>query len=177
MANIKNPKGIRRCYICNWNYPATNEFFCKDKNRPLNLSYQCKPCARIRSAKREKHRNRTPEQKAQQLKRSKEHRERKGWYWNKIVCYKIFDDKKGFEFDLTVEWFEQNILNKSCIYCQRSNVRMGCDRVDNSKGHLKSNVVPSCKECNITRGNTFTHEEMIELGKIIKIIFNNRTKP
>lgn len=36
----------------------------------------------------------------------------------------------------------------------------GLDRVDNSKGHTLSNVVPCCKECNMAKG-TRTREEFL----------------
>lgn len=176
MANIKNINGLRWCYVCNTNFPATNQFFHKDKNRPLGLSYQCKPCARIRLRKREQKRILTNEQKERKLISARKYTAKEGWYRNRIFTYKVFDSKKGLEFDLTVEWFIENIKDKSCIYCERSNIRMGCDRIDNSKGHLKSNVVPCCKECNITRSDMFTHEEMLQLGKHLRIIYDKRIK-
>lgn len=87
--------------------------------------------------------------------------------------YKIKDKKRRFNYDLTTDWIIDNILFKNCVYCN-SNEFIGCDRVDNNKGHTKNNVVPCCVSCNITRGNNYTYEEMIILGKTIKEIKHNR---
>ena len=47
---------------------------------------------------------------------------------------------------------------------------IGLDRIDNTKGHTKDNVVPCCYICNTTRGSNFTYEEMKIIGKTIKEI-------
>lgn len=41
-------------------------------------------------------------------------------------------------------------------------------------GHLKSNVVPCCYECNCARNRNFTFDEMKELGLTIKEIKQKR---
>lgn len=179
MTNIKNIEGFRKCYLCNETFQATTEFFPKDKNRPLGIGYQCRPCAKIETKKRSKprpdrYKNMTLEQKESRAKIAEIYRKNGGWSASRIEAYKQYDKRKGFICDLDNSWFKENIQNKSCIYCDRSNVRIGCDRIDNSKGHTKDNVVPSCGDCNRTRGNHFTHEEMLELGKAIKIIFSKR---
>jgi hypothetical protein len=51
---------------------------------------------------------------------------------------------------------------------------IGCDRLDNDKGHTKDNVVPCCVSCNTVRGNNFTYEEMLVIGKTLKEIKANR---
>lgn len=51
------------------------------------------------------------------------------------------------------------ILNK---YCQRPPLfYSGLDRVDNTLGYLKGNVVPCCKMCNVAK-NSHTYEEFVE---------------
>ncbi len=80
--------------------------------------------------------------------------------------YKIKDKKKRFEFDLNIEWLIENILFKNCTYCGTDKY-IGCDRIDNNKGHIKTNVVPCCVKCNTVRGNNFTFDEMKILGKTI----------
>jgi len=82
--------------------------------------------------------------------------------------YKLKDFKKGFiGFDLDTEWFIENISTRSCVYCWSSDF-IGADRILNSKGHIKENIVPCCFRCNATRGNNFTHEEMKKIGKFIR---------
>lgn len=64
-----------------------------------------------------------------------------------------FDRRKGQEeHDLTVEWVDEQI-SKPCTYCKRklSKLDMTLDRVDNTKGHLKNNLLPACCMCNYFR--------------------------
>jgi hypothetical protein len=68
---------------------------------------------------------------------------------------------------------KENITSKSCIYCGDTE-DLGCDRIDNSKGHTMNNIVPSCKICNYARHNHFTVDEMYILGASIRQIKLNR---
>lgn len=91
-----------------------------------------------------------------------------------LSSYKLKDWKKDLQFNLDREWFIENILKSKCVYCGDTN-NLGCDRIDNNKGHTYDNVVPCCYTCNIARGNNFSFEEMKILGKTIKEIKENRT--
>jgi hypothetical protein len=87
-----------------------------------------------------------------------------------ISNYKKNDKKRDFVCNLTFNWVQENIINKSCIYCDDTE-NIGCDRIDNTKGHTKDNVVPCCYTCNIVRNDHFTFEEMkYILGPTIKHI-------
>ncbi|MBA4311363.1 MAG: hypothetical protein C0417_01915 [Chlorobiaceae bacterium] len=88
-------------------------------------------------------------------------------------AYKFKDKRKRYEYDLNIEWLIKNILYQRCIYCH-SDIHVGCDRVDNNKGHTKDNVVPCCFICNTVRGNYFTFEEMKVLGKEISKLNESR---
>lgn len=96
---------------------------------------------------------------------------------NKSKCmvkwYKREDKKKNREFNLTETWINLNILSKQCTYCG-STENIGCDRIDNTKGHLITNCIPCCALCNITRQDNFSVEEMKKLGVIIKTIIISR---
>lgn len=95
---------------------------------------------------------------------------------NKMLAqYKLYDKKKGFEFDIDRKWFVNAILYGRCHYCGDTK-RLGLDRIDNNKGHTHDNVVVCCYECNVARGNNFSYEEMLILGKTIKEIKNKRKK-
>ena len=85
--------------------------------------------------------------------------------------YKVKDKKKGLDFDLDVNWAVE--IAKSCTYCG-DETKMGFDRINNSIGHIKSNVVPCCYDCNVARSDNFTHEEMKEIGKAIKSVKDKR---
>lgn len=69
-------------------------------------------------------------------------------------AYMEFDKKMGLDTDITPEWIIENIFNHKCNWCGETDWRkMGCDRIDNTKGHTIDNVVPSCGKCNIHRGS------------------------
>lgn len=90
-----------------------------------------------------------------------------------ISAYRCKDKKRGRVFGLTNDWVLENIIKKPCVYCGDTE-NVGCDRVDNKKGHTNDNVVPCCASCNTTRGDNFTHFEMLELGDTIKQIKHKR---
>lgn len=60
-----------------------------------------------------------------------------------LSAYKLKDWKSNREFNLDRNWFVDNILKSQCIYCG-SKEKLGCDRIDNFKGHTYDNVVPCC---------------------------------
>jgi len=60
------------------------------------------------------------------------------------------DKKKGRENDLTLE-FTKRMIADGCSYCGETSLKMTLDRVDNSIGHLQTNVVPACIRCNYLR--------------------------
>ena len=92
----------------------------------------------------------------------------------KRMCgaYKLRDKQKGLVSDISTE-FMLEFCKQPCFYCGDTN-NIGLDRIDNTKGHTKDNVVPCCYTCNTARMNNFTHEEMIILGKTIKRIKKRR---
>jgi len=91
-----------------------------------------------------------------------------------ISSYKCRDKKLGFDScDITIEWMIDNILTQKCVYCG-DDKRIGCDRIDNKKGHTIDNVVPCCVECNAARNNFFSFEEMKEIGNVIREIKRRR---
>lgn len=75
--------------------------------------------------------------------------------------------------DIDIDWMIENIITKPCYYCGDTH-RIGCDRIDNSKGHTKDNVIPCCYDCNCARNNNFSVEEMKVIGKAIKQVKENR---
>lgn len=70
--------------------------------------------------------------------------------------------------DLDLE-FVRDLLKKGCSYCGENqyNVKMSLDRINNSLGHIKSNVLPSCDNCNLTRG-TMPYEAWLLVAKTIR---------
>lgn len=92
-----------------------------------------------------------------------------------LSAYRCKDRKKGFITNISKEYLEDIIYNGKCIYCGDTH-NIGLDRIDNNRGHEVGNVVPCCYECNIARGNNFSFEEMLIIGKTIKQIKKNRIK-
>lgn len=66
-----------------------------------------------------------------------------------INRYKQSDAEHNREkCDFNIYWMIENIFSKQCLYCGKTDWKeMGCHRLDNSKGHIKGNVVPVCKKC------------------------------
>lgn len=90
------------------------------------------------------------------------------YHWHDINTYK-FD----CEADIDGNWIVDNVFSKECIYCgEKDWNKLGCDRIDNSKPHIKDNVVPCCKRCNTIKSNKFTVDEMKEIGAVIRRIEN-----
>jgi len=90
-----------------------------------------------------------------------------------IASYRCSDKKKNVDCDLTIDFMVNKIFTSNCVYCGTSN-NIGCDRIDNTKGHTINNVMPACYECNVIRRNEFTIEEMKKIGKVIAEIKLNR---
>lgn len=91
-----------------------------------------------------------------------------------LGAYKLRDNKKNLYNDLTLEFFKSEI-EKGCVYCGDVK-RVGFDRIDNSKGHSRDNVVPCCYACNCARNDNFSVDEMKIIGLAIKEVKNLRNK-
>lgn len=54
--------------------------------------------------------------------------------------------RRKLKFGLTFEQFKE-LIEGNCVYCGNGN-NNGIDRIDNSKGYVKGNVVTCCANCN-----------------------------
>lgn len=70
-------------------------------------------------------------------------------------------EEKGRCWEITEQDYKV-LVSLPCFYCGGSLPKRGCglDRVDNAEGYKLGNVVPCCTNCNMTRANRFTAEEM-----------------
>lgn len=66
----------------------------------------------------------------------------------------------------------KNILLSNCNYCG-SDIALGIDRLDSSKGYIKSNSVPCCTKCNFAK-HTMSVEEFKEHILLIYYNFLNK---
>ena len=167
-------KKMKNCYKCKIDKPSTKEFFHLDNTRSDGFCYRCKECSKGTIDKRKNRWKMTMTDEQKVLKQVSTHNYRKtekGKSIDIISSYKQFDVKKKFEHDLT-QSFVISSLKLPCIYC--GDVSPGLDRKDNSKGHTIDNCVPCCKECNVSRMDNFTYDEMVILGKTIRKIKEDR---
>lgn len=131
-------------------------------------SYCCKQCDNERRKKREEL---NPE-KTKEINKKKYEKYLKNSGYKKVIhTYKRIDFGKGLVFGLTEEFVKES-LTKDCYYCTYPVT--GLDRIDNAIGHIDSNCVPCCTECNRARLNQFTHEEMKIIGLAIKQVKDSR---
>lgn len=85
--------------------------------------------------------------------------------------YKYKDRLAGFtDFDLSKEIIKE-LIKDGCTYCgeEPTKIRMTLDRIDNSKGHIRSNVLPACYRCNVMRG-TMPYNAWLELVPAIRAV-------
>ena len=84
--------------------------------------------------------------------------------------YNVYRDcaaRKGLEFELTLQDFEDN-WNKECHYCGDTIPTIGFDRIDSDKGYVKSNLVLCCTTCNAMKSNLDTQTFLLFCDKISK---------
>lgn len=141
------------CVSCNETKPTDDFHF---KNRAKGILYpHCKVCRKERDGKieriRDKERERTNSRKV--LARVREER-----LLGINIAKHILTDSRGMDRkksrtnDLDLPFIE-NMISKSCSYCGENEIRLTLDRVDNTRGHTKDNVVTACCRCNHARGD------------------------
>lgn len=92
--------------------------------------------------------------------------------------YKSRAKKRKINFSLNIDQFKDIVL-KDCGYCGKkpSNYHnykgktifyTGIDRIDNSKGYLKDNITPCCKQCNSAKRDL----SLAEFKKWIHAVYN-----
>lgn len=131
----------KECVRCKVWLPNTEEYFQKDyRTSPARqeLKGACTKCI-VRDAN---------------ISRAKPHNRATILCWH----YKRHDRVKGRKNNLTPE-YTLSIITQPCSYCGSAD-NVGCDRIDNSLGHVVGNVTPCCSECNMVRGNKFTPLQM-----------------
>ena len=83
--------------------------------------------------------------------------------------------------ELSFEEFLEFVQQKTCHYCgspvqwvefpiKDQKVAYNLDRMDNSRGYSKDNVVVCCKTCNYTKANRFTYEEFLLLAHGLRLV-------
>lgn len=94
------------------------------------------------------------------------------WRW-RFNSMKRRIARKGLNFELSYDEYRTLVLSKLCHYC--GDKATGLDRLNNSIGYIRSNVVPSCAECNYARKDLFSVEEMLTfIGPAIALVKKQR---
>jgi len=113
---------------------------------------------------------------------------RREWRWQNpngiYSCLKLGAKRRNLLFELNkndfVNWYIGQ--EKVCFYCHRNiekidekndffakrSKRLTIDRLDNLKGYTIGNIVLCCYRCNSIKGDFFSKNEMIKIGKIIQ---------
>lgn len=87
-------------------------------------------------------------------------------------CYRTKAINQNLSFELSIEEFEY-LTSLNCFYCNKEPTNIfktntdnytynGLDRVNNSKGYIKTNIVTCCGDCN-TRKGSITKEMIYKL--------------
>lgn len=164
--NPNNTSTHRQCTICKQVKELNFDNFYRSSIKNYNgFGYKCKPCLKVldRYVPMSEASDKQKEQRKAYKKKKKANL--------KVNFYKYRDKKKGLICDLDEDFMKENLL-KHCVYCGFPST--GLDRIDNTKGHLKDNCVPCCKECNTARMDNFSFEEMKIIGQAIKLVKLNR---
>lgn len=117
------------------------------------LRSNCRKCEHKREKAMPSHKERSKRTVRNQGRRRKEERKDSSSIYKHIYYDARRSDKRhGRKNDLELEFIRAKVAGE-CQYCGESEIRMTLDRIDNSLGHLKDNVVPCCIRCNYIRGN------------------------
>jgi hypothetical protein len=76
------------------------------------------------------------------------------------------DRKNNRENNMTKEFVKLQIA-RGCLYCEDTTSRMTMDRIDNTIGHIQTNVNPACCRCNDIRGS-MPYEAWLEIVPLLK---------
>lgn len=145
-----NFEGHKHCATCNQD-KEKRKFNTRVVNGARYLQSQCRSCLRKKYSQTK--RGRLTMAKADQRKEAR--------FRNRLDRSAVIvrdsrhsDRRNGRSNDLDVV-FTSFMIQKGCSYCGVSykDCIMTLDRIDNSIGHIKSNVVPACWNCNAIRSD------------------------
>ena len=160
----ESKEGFKRCGKCGRVLPLAD--FNKMKSSKDGLQYYCKDCKKAHHTEWYAHNKEAiADYQAQYRQANKEKKAAynaeyydpqnnpRGWAKRMVNHYRQMDRQRGFNDNetITAEWFLDNIAYRPCVYCGVQAIGLiGCNRLDNTKGHTEDNVEPCCQSCNST---------------------------
>lgn len=171
---------MKKCTICQKVLEINT--FQKDKRMKDGTRNQCKFCSKIYNQKY-KEKNRLKLQQSQ-----KKYDTSPSRIYTKLKSQELAKKKLGRKFtekhqvlitkEDFLEWY--NSQEKKCFYCgiqekemlltndsyNKKIKRMTIDRMDSEKPYVIGNLALACLRCNHIKGNFFTAQEMVEIGKL-----------
>jgi len=169
----------KECLRCHQVFPRTSDYFYFVSVKRLGGKKYPKPECKACSAKSQKDwRKKRSEQLTGKMREKQRVRQRRLHHTPLGVYQRL---KKEREVLITKEefiaWY--NSQPRRCCYCgleesrlpldsdvlNRRIYRLTVDRMDNSRGYEKGNIVLCCLRCNLIKADFFTPSEMEEIGK------------
>lgn len=149
----------------------SHDHFFKDKGKADGYRTICKTCSN-----RNKEENKVKYAEAQRLRTARLNKTLEGKARLRAIGLKPAtkynytkntSKTRGLEFNFTREEYFQ-VISSTCHYCGDffKSSGSGLDRVDNSKGYIKGNVVSCCKECNQMKADLSTDQFFVNITKI-----------
>jgi hypothetical protein len=139
------------CYVCGKEKPI-EEFPEKDPKQATGRAKRCAECSRTRQVVTSK----APRGRYRSLHAAAKH--------GNYTCDIGFEDYCS-------------IIRDNCHYCgsELANSGSGLDRINPLGGYTLDNVVPCCRQCNWTKSDYFTYDEMLVIGKAIGLVKSQRS--
>lgn len=141
----------QKCRVCSLEKPLSDFY---------GVRTECKECVKARvSAYRKRVRG-----------------DRTNYVWLSRKLWKLKNRAKlhNWSFDLDID-FVHWLYNEphACEYCKEKGLST-FDRKENTKGYTKDNLVVACYRCNYMKGNQFSYEDMLILGRALRKIDKKR---
>lgn len=164
---------MKKCWKCQ--ETKDESVFYKNRKSKDGLGVMCKPCSSSYMAAYYQKNKRHLIPKNIEAKRARSQKKERHLYLKDLFPSHVLsvyencrgaDAKKKVLFDLT-RGDVASMVALPCSYCGDTNARMTLDRIDNSKGHTKGNVVPACYRCNMIRRN-MPYEAWLLIAPAIK---------
>jgi len=84
------------------------------------------------------------------------------FFYRKLKNIRESAKKRNLEFNLNIQDIKDMYNSNICFYCKKIPITVSFDRIDNSKGYIKSNIVFCCFNCNVVKSNRSEPKPILE---------------